>query len=120
MNRIAGRSILVVALLAPCAIVAPAAAQEDARLDLDRLGAGELYWRSEAGPVALASTGVRVDVSVTGVLAHGRVTQSFVNDSGRTVEAVYAFPLPEGAAVHRMEMRIGERRIRSVVRERRS
>jgi len=84
---------------------------------LDEIGAGELLWKSDRGLIPLPALDVRVELNVNGVLLGGRVTQSFRNPTTETIEAVYAFPLPERAAVHRMEMRIGERTIRSVIRE---
>jgi Ca-activated chloride channel family protein len=85
---------------------------------LDEIGAGELLWRSERGLIPLPVRHVDVELTVTGVLLGGRVTQSFHNPTPETIEVVYAFPLPGRAAVHRMEMRIGDRTIQSVVRER--
>lgn len=59
-----------------------------------------------------------VEVEITGFLARVTVTQEFRNDSGRITEAVYAFPLPVMAAVDRMEMRIGDRTVRAVIKRR--
>src|SRR5262249_42175198 len=42
----------------------------------------------------------------------------FVNPAGDCVEGVYVFPLPEGSAVDRMRLRIGDRVIDGEVRER--
>jgi Ca-activated chloride channel family protein len=89
-----------------------------APVELDEIGAGELLWRSDRGLVPLPALEVEVELDVTGVLVGGRVTQRFVNPTAETIEVVYAFPLPPSAAVHRMEMRIGERVVRSVIRER--
>ena len=62
--------------------------------------------------------GLSVRLEVTGVLVHGTLTQTFKNPTPEVIECVYVFPLPEGAAVHQMEMRIGQRRIVSVIKER--
>jgi Ca-activated chloride channel family protein len=87
-------------------------------VDLDAIGAGELLWRSEDGlvPLPLARTDLRIDV--TGVVLRARMTQSFSNPLDETIDALYLFPLPEQAAVERVELRIGPRRIRAVVQER--
>ena len=42
----------------------------------------------------------------------------FTNNTGTALEAIYVFPLPSEATVLSMELRIGDRVIRSVVRER--
>jgi Ca-activated chloride channel family protein len=46
------------------------------------------------------------------------VVQRFRNDSLDWVEGLYVFPLPEGAAVDQLRMKIGERVIEGVIRER--
>ncbi len=55
---------------------------------------------------------------VTFFLADVTVTQQFENPLEDTIEAVYTFPLPENAAVYRMEMKIGDRVIRGLIKER--
>jgi Ca-activated chloride channel family protein len=55
---------------------------------------------------------------VSGVVARARVAQRFHNPSAEWIEAVYVFPLPESAAVDRLRMRIGERVVEGVIRER--
>ena len=67
-------------------------------------------------PVPLEHTDVSVDIR--GLVAAATVTQRYVNKTNEVIEAVYVFPLPHDAAVYDMEMRIGQRRIRSVIRER--
>ncbi len=67
-------------------------------------------------PAPLVATDVRIEVA--GVIGRTRVSQRFVNPGDDWREGVYLFPLPEGAAVDRLEMRIGERRIEGQIRER--
>jgi len=64
------------------------------------------------------STDMRVEV--TGPIARTRVSQAFSNPSEGWVEGLYVFPLPEGASVDDLDMRIGNRRIegRIVARDR--
>ncbi|MCX6345700.1 MAG: VIT and VWA domain-containing protein [Armatimonadetes bacterium] len=52
-----------------------------------------------------------VDAQISGFIARVTVVQEFSNPTGEKIEAVYTFPLPEDAAVDRMEMKIGERLI---------
>lgn len=59
-----------------------------------------------------------IELQVTGIMVHGTVTQTFHNPTDETIEVLYIFPLPQNAAVHHMEMRIGERRIVSHLQER--
>ena len=98
----------------------PASAEPSAEataLRLDQVAAGELLHRGQQGWRPLARLGVEVQLDVTGVLVHGRMVQRFENDSNDVIEALYAFPLPERGSVHALEMRIGERVIRSQVQE---
>ena len=67
-------------------------------------------------PVVLRHTDVAIDVR--GLVASATVSQVYVNETSTPVEAVYVFPLPHDAAVYEMEMRVGDRLIRSVVKER--
>ncbi len=69
-------------------------------------------------PVALPLQKTEVRLSMTGGLIEGEVAQVFTNNTGTALEAIYAFPLPSEATVTSMELRIGERTIRSVVKER--
>ena len=89
-----------------------------AAVELNDVGSGELLWKSPRGLIPLPVLDIDIQLTVTGVLLHGSVTQVFHNPTPETIEAIYAFPLPDGASIHRMEMRIGERRIRSVIQER--
>jgi Ca-activated chloride channel homolog len=73
-----------------------------------------LSGRYEAVP--LAHTDVAIDI--TGLAASATVTQQYVNSSAEPVEAVYVFPLPHDGAVYDVEIRVGDRLIRSVIRER--
>jgi Ca-activated chloride channel family protein len=58
-----------------------------------------------------------LQVDISGMIATVVVEQSFRNDTDLVLEGVYAFPLPDNAAVRAMEMQIGERRIVGKIRE---
>jgi Ca-activated chloride channel family protein len=84
------------------------------------VGEGALLYRSPISgnyeQIPLVHTDVVLDVR--GLVASATVTQQYVNSSSEPIEAVYVFPLPHDAAVYDMEIRIGNRLIRSVIRER--
>jgi Ca-activated chloride channel family protein len=87
--------------------------------DFPTVGAGTLLYKSAGGVYASSpplSTDLRV--SIAGVVARVSVVQSFANTGGDTIEAVYALPLPDDAAVDRLTMRVGERLIEGEIRER--
>ncbi len=80
---------------------------------------GTLFVPGEDGvsrpAVALATD---VEIRAAGLVARVRVSQRFRNESDRWVEGVYVFPLPEMAAVDRMSLQVGERRIEGRIQER--
>ena len=53
-----------------------------------------------------------VHIEIAGVVARVRLTQIFRNPSQQPLEAVYAFPLPPGAAVDGLSLAIGKRAVR--------
>jgi len=67
-------------------------------------------------PLPLKHTDVKGQIS--GYIATVDVTQKFHNPYDEKIEAVYAFPLPQNAAINEFIMTIGERRIRGIIRER--
>lgn len=81
-------------------------------------GTGTLYLKLPDGLVPAPALRIDADLHVNGLVAQGTVRQTFRNTSGTTIEALYVFPLPERASLDGFEMRIGDRIVRSVVRER--
>ncbi len=98
--------------------VGGAYAQSEDRLP--QVGEGCLLYRSPVSgqfePVPLLHTDTVIDVR--GLVASATVTQQYANSSAAPIEAVYVFPLPHDGAVYDMEMRIGNRVIRSEIHER--
>jgi Ca-activated chloride channel homolog len=91
-----------------------------AQAEPPQVGEGSLLFRSPVSglyeQVPLLHTDVAIDIR--GLAASATVTQQYANSGSTPIEAVYVFPLPHDAAVYDMEIRVGERLIRSVVRER--
>jgi Ca-activated chloride channel homolog len=94
------------------------AGQED--IKPSEVGEGCLLYKSPiAGryeSVPLVHTDVAIDVR--GLVASATVAQQYSNSSTAPIEAIYVFPLPHDGAVYDMEIRIGNRVIHSVIRER--
>ncbi len=59
-----------------------------------------------------------VEMHISGMLARVAVRQRFRNPGDDWAEGIYAFPLPENAAVDRMRLRVAERLIEGEIRER--
>ncbi|MBN1239880.1 MAG: marine proteobacterial sortase target protein [Gammaproteobacteria bacterium] len=81
------------------------------------IGAGMLLFRTDAGFDQAAPLSTDVRIAVSGIVARVTVGQRFRNTGAEWTEAVYAFPLPDGAAVDRMSMRVGDRTVEGVIRE---
>ena len=97
MRRSTSLAILAYALLA-----LPASAQ--------------LLPRDGSTPIAVRSH--RVEALVEDGLARTSVRQTFVNHHGRPLEALYTFPLPEGAALIDVAMEVGGQRLEGLLAER--
>jgi Ca-activated chloride channel family protein len=82
------------------------------------VGAGTLFVHSAGGYDTVAPLSTDVRISVAGIVARVAVAQRFRNTGSTAIEALYAFPLPDDAAVDRLSMRIGERVIEGEIRER--
>ena len=59
-----------------------------------------------------------VHAGISGFLARVTVTQTFANTATQNIEAVYAFPLPQDAAVDDMTIQIGDRTVRGLIKRR--
>jgi len=108
------------ALLAAATVLAAVVSAGQSDGGIPRVTEGSLCYRSAISgryePVPLVHTDVSLDVR--GLVAAATVTQQYVNNSAAPIEAVYIFPLPHDAAVYDLEIRIGNRVIRSVIKER--
>jgi len=79
---------------------------------------GLLFKTTEPGkflPAPLLATEVKIDV--TGPIARTNVRQYFINPTENWLEGIYIFPLPDKSAVDSLKMRIGERIIEGVIKE---
>ncbi len=86
---------------------------------LDNVQAGQLLFKTDRQAVYQSSVihNSEVHFQISGMVAHTVLKQSFRNDSADWVEGIYAFPLPETAAVNRLTMRVGDRVIRGHIKE---
>ncbi len=85
---------------------------------LDTISTGVLFDNNPQGVGRLELVSSRISTDAVGIVASSQMTQVFQNNSGHAVEdAVYAFGLPDQAAVYRMRLRIGQRVIESEIHE---
>ncbi|CAN5196871.1 marine proteobacterial sortase target protein [soil metagenome] len=80
-------------------------------VDDDGPGAGTLMLRGLKSTETLPAVrlGTDMDVTVSGSIARVRVTQAFRNTSGKWMEAIYLYPLPDDGAVDSLKMVVGQR-----------
>lgn len=111
---------IAVALLAIITVFVCSGSAQQTETGPPQVGEGCLLYHSGISgryeSIPLLHTDATIDVR--GLVASATVTQQYANSSTEPIEAVYIFPLPHDAAVYDMEIRIGNRVIRSVVRER--
>ena len=81
---------------------------------------GTLFLRGEGNAESVKAPTLKTDVNVhvTGLIARVAVHQEFTNPGTTWAEGIYVFPLPETAAVDHLRMRIGERVIEGLIKER--
>ena len=113
--------ILLAALLAVSALIRDAMAAGNAEPvpAETMLTQGGLFLPSERPGYVIPATDVEsdVEIDISGLVARARITQRFVNPTAHWVEGVYVFPLPENAAVDRLEMQIGDRVVEGMIQE---
>lgn len=81
-------------------------------------GFGSIEARDANGAdFALAALESEVDYTIGGLVAEARIHQRFVNHGDGWIDATYLLPLPEGAAVHDLELHVGDRTIVGEIRE---
>jgi Ca-activated chloride channel family protein len=80
-------------------------------------GTGTLILGSQDNPFIAPAVSHDMQVTVSGPLARVSVVQRFINPSDQWIEGRYLFPLPEGAAVDKLLITIGDRTIEGQIRE---
>jgi len=76
-----------------------------------------LQLTSESGDYTQLAVSTDVQVDITGLIARVAVTQKFSNHGDQWAEGIYRFPLPQGAAVDRMRIKVGERILEGEIQE---
>lgn len=115
----ASRPALAGALLAATFLVPPAFAQ-DGTVGKNEVSSGSLLLQSSTPGRYVEAPLVAADVKmdIAGPVIRTRLTQRFTNPTDKWVEGVYAFPLPEDAAVDTLRIVIGDRFIEGDIKER--
>jgi Ca-activated chloride channel family protein len=96
-------------------LMLPVAAETVSMADVSR---GSLLEKNSDGSyreIPLQAT--EVDIQISGPVARSTLKQTFHNPGQNWMEAIYAFPLPENAAVDHMKLHVGERIIEGQIHE---
>lgn len=112
--------VLVLAIGNPLvahAAESPPVAERHTEISPERMQAGSLLLRMQAGYTVATRINTDIDIDISGPVARTTVRQVFRNDGPEWVEGVYVFPLPDRAAVDHMRMQTGERVIEGEIRE---
>jgi len=116
------RPALAGALLAATCLVPAAHAQQtrDGTVSKAEVSSGSLLLQSSMPGRYVEAPLVAADVKmdIAGPIIRTKLTQRFTNPTQQWVEGVYAFPLPEGAAVDTLKIIIGDRFIEGDIKER--
>ena len=118
-NGLRTRPALAAALLAATCL-SPAAWAQDGTIGKGEVSSGSLLLQSSTPGRYVEAPLVAADVKmhIAGPVIRTTLTQRFTNPSDKWVEGVYAFPLPEDAAVDTLKIVIGDRFIEGDIKER--
>ena len=76
-----------------------------------------LQLQSSAGAHTELALDTSIQLDITGLIARVEITQKFTNQGINWAEGIYRFPLPEGAAVDRMLVKVGDRILEGEIQE---
>jgi len=76
-----------------------------------------LQLNNNTGQTTQLALSTDIQVEITGLIARVEITQKFSNQGAEWAEGVYRFPLPQGAAVDRMYIKVGERILEGEIQE---
>ncbi len=95
-------------------------AQNEVRMKPQEVQSGTLLFKPDDGGETFAVVRQSTDVTlrVSGLVVRATVRQTFHNPHDHWYEGIYVFPLPENAAVDHLKMRVGEREVLGVIKER--
>ncbi len=125
-TKLRTRPALAGALLAATCLIPAAHAQQprpdqrDGTISKSEVMSGSLLLQSATPGRYVEAPLVAADVKmdIAGPVIRTRLTQRFTNPTDKWVEGVYAFPLPEDAAVDTLKIVVGDRFIEGDIKER--
>ncbi|MDB2560089.1 marine proteobacterial sortase target protein [Amylibacter sp.] len=116
-NAVVGFTLIILLALSFTSPLRAEYSPKQPSINLDDVESGQLLMRSgnELSSAILLSTDIKIVVA--GSASRTIVSQRFINTGQTWAEGVYVFPIGKGAAVDTLKLRIGERFIEGIIKE---
>lgn len=101
-------------------VLANSTVQENlAEINLNNVGSGQLLFQQPNNNRFLQAPNLttKAHIDIKGMVANSHIEQIFTNTTDTWQHAVYVFPLPDNAAVNQLIIKVGDREIIGVVKE---
>ena len=116
-DRLVGLTLVIIFIFSASVPLRAEYSPKQPSINLEDVESGQLLMRSgnKLSSAILLSTDIKI--AVAGSSSRTIVSQRFINTSETWAEGVYVFPIGENAAVDTLKLRIGERFIEGIIKE---
>ena len=116
-NAVVGFTLIILMILSSTSPIRAEYSPNQPSINLEDVESGQLLMRSgnELSSAVLLSTDIKIAVAGSSSLTI--VSQRFINTGKTWAEGVYVFPIGKDAAVDTLKLRIGERFIEGIIKE---
>ena len=116
-DRLVGLTLAIIFILSASVPLRAEYSPKQPSINLEDVESGQLLMRSgnKLSSAILLSTDIKI--AVAGSSSRTIVSQRFINVSETWAEGVYVFPIGENAAVDTLKLRIGEKFIEGIIKE---
>ena len=116
-DRLVGLTLIIIFIFSASVPLRAEYSPKQPSINLEDVESGQLLMRSgnKLSSAILLSTDIKI--AVAGSSSRTIVSQRFINVSETWAEGVYVFPIGENAAVDTLKLRIGEKFIEGIIKE---
>ena len=116
-DRLVGLTLVIIFIFSASVPLRAEYSTKQPSINLEDVESGQLLMRSgnKLSSAILLSTDIKI--AVAGSSSRTIVSQRFINTSETWAEGVYVFPIGENAAVDTLKLRIGEKFIEGIIKE---
>ena len=116
-DRLVGLTLVIIFIFSASVPLRAEYSPKQPSINLEDVESGQLLMRSgnKLSSAILLSTDIKI--AVAGSSSRTFVSQRFINTSETWAEGVYVFPIGENAAVDTLKLRIGEKFIEGIIKE---